>query len=211
MKNVKITAVLTALLLLAGGCSRAPEFVIPEDPDVRNALWNMTMDEVIFCESKEPDERLDNALIYKNVRLEKIPPADITYNFYNIDLVNTDGSERLLSSVTYSFNGMRRLNQRQLHNTYIEILDEYSKKYGTPISDARVTELSDNGTVERTVLYEPVEKIYDTTFTFGGTALYTADWTNEFETTNIRLRFVYDERGPVMEVLYEYFEHNNDI
>jgi len=199
-------------LMIASGCgSHAHDMQIPEHPDVRNATWDMTMAEVIFCEGREPDETLDNALIFNNVRMEKIPEVDIVYNFYNIDLVNTDGTEKLLSSVVYNFNGVKKMNHRQLHNSYISIADEYTKKYGEPIRDDRETELTDNATMEKTTLRQPVEQIYDTSFDFGGSALYIAEWVNEEETTNIKLRFDYGETGPSMNVIYEYIEPNNDI
>jgi hypothetical protein len=213
MKKMAVSVFFTvfALTLLSGCKDEAPEYQIPEYPDVRNASWNTTMDEVIFCEGKEPDERLDNSLIYRGVKMEKIPEVDIEYKFYNIDLVNTDGTEKLLSSVVYTFTGARQLEERQLHNSYIDVASEYTKKYGDNISDNRVTELTEKGTAEQANLYKLVDLIYDTDFTFGGTALYVTEWTNEAETTNIRLKLSYDSSGGAMEVLYEYIEPNNDI
>jgi hypothetical protein len=190
-----------------GGCKEAPpEYQIPEYPDVRSAAWNMSMDEVIFCEGKEPDERLDNSLIFRGVKMEKIPDADIEYKFYNIDLVNTDGTEKLLSSVVYSFPGAQKLEERQLHNSYIDVAAEYAKKYGDNVSDARVTESTDTGTA-----YNLQDYVYETDFSFGGTAHYVTEWVNESESTNIRLKLTYDSSGGTMEVLYEYIEPNNDI
>jgi hypothetical protein len=212
-RRLPAVAVLSMVLALsAAGCKEdAPEYEIPEYPDVRNAAWNMTMDEVIFCEGRQPDDKSDNALLYKGVKMEKIPEADIEYKFYNIDLVNTDGTEKLLSSVVYSFPGAQKLEERQLHNSYIDVAAEYTKKYGDSISDERVTELTDNGTAEGTTLYRLADPVYDTNFTFGGTAQYVTEWVNEAETTNIRLKLTYDSSGGAMEVMYEYIEPNNDI
>ena len=107
-----------------------------------------------------------------------------------------------------------------LHNSYIDIAEEYTKKYGTRIADSRTTELTSTRVMEEDVLQGQINAdtlrsadlgLNDNIFTFGRTARYVTEWVNEDETTNISLRFSYDSRGPVMEVWYEYIEPNNDI
>lgn len=203
MKNIKLMLTVTlSVLILLTSCKKeeAPAYTIPENPDVRNVTWGMTMDEVIFCEGKEPDEKNENSLVYKNCTLEKIPAADIEYKFY--------GTGKLLSSIVYKFGGLNKLDNRQLHNSYIDISEQYTKKYGKPIKDEKITGDPENKSKLNA-------QIYDMEFSFAGLAKYITQWKaesaqetdsseeQEKRITGISLKFSFEETETIMEVWYE--------
>lgn len=114
----RILCILSAMLILTCGCSKAEE---TKKADFRKVNWGMTVEEVKATEEAEPTAEVESGLLYDDIAVANIINAELYYMF-------TDGK---LTTAMYVSD--KTIDGDEIKGyTYTDLKDSLAKVYGEP-------------------------------------------------------------------------------